>query len=204
MLSLAVLIDPENKPVKEIVKKMTDNFLQMLVTALEADVFADSDATAKLNRIEFLIKSNKLADAINLLPKEDPTDDRGWFVHGLLAYMKGSLKMSLVSFHKALSLNDKLFEAQEYSQKAAKLVELIEGATHQMTLKNDESAAQMLTEALEVDTENKRIVQAIYFQRSMCKLNMEKLKEAFEDYLQFEALQNQTGMIMDGIKFSTS
>lgn len=202
-MSVAVLIDPENKSVEKIVKKMTDDFLQILVSTLEAEVFEDSDATAKLNRIEFLIKSNKLADAGNLLPTVDPTDDRGWFVRGLLAYMKGSLKMSLVCFHKALSLNDKLTEAQEYSQKAEKLVELIEGATHQMSLKNDELAAQMLTEALEVDKENKRIVQAIYFQRSMCKLNMEKQNEAFEDYLQFEALQNQTGMIMDGIKFET-
>lgn len=202
-LSLAVLMDSDNKSVKELVNKMTVDFLHKLVSDLEAEVFADVSDSEKFYRAEFLIKVNKLADAEKLIPKREPANGHEWFVHGLLAYMKGALDMSQRCFSNALDMNAQLNEAQEYKQKAEKLFGLIEEATNQMIAEIYEPALEKLNEAIQIDPENKRIVQAIYFQRSMCKLKMYKLSEAYADYVEFEKLQNETGMIMDGIKFET-
>lgn len=202
MLSLASLIDPDNKSMREIVKEKSNDFLQLLVTRLEGQILSADDLETRLNHVEFLINSNKLEQAQNIMPKEEQLlSARGCFVRGRLAYMKGSLKASLLCFGKALEFNADMTEALEYSQKATKFVELIEGATKKMSERDDQTALEMLTTALGVDTDNKRIIQAVYFQRSMCKLNLQKQNEAFEDYLMFESFQNQTGMIMDGIKF---
>lgn len=180
---------------------MIVDFLQKLVSDLEAEVLTDVSDSEKYFRAEFLIKANKITEAEKLIPKGEPANDHEWFVHGLLAYMMGALDMSQRCFRNALILNAQLDEAREYTQKAKKLFGLIEEATNQMISENYEPALQKLNEAIQIDPENKRIVQAIYFQRSMCKLKMYKLNEAYADYVEFEKLQNETGMIMDGIKF---
>lgn len=180
---------------------MSDKFLQQLVTKLEKEVMVVDINEVKLNQIEFLIKSNKLEDAAKMFDKDVELTARGWFLKGELSYKFGSLRKSTVEFGMALMMDKTMVEAQVASANAEKLSGLIEGATKQMSLKENSTAIEMLTAALEVDDDNKRIVQAIYFQRAMCKLNLGQQHEAFEDYLQFEALQNQTGMIMDGIKF---
>lgn len=202
IISKATLVDPENSGIKKMVKNMSDQFLQKLVRQLENDLLVDENIEVKLNQIEFLIKSYKLEEAAKKFAEFDhKLTARGWFLKGNLSYLFGSLKLSMVEFNKALEIDKKMKKTQIVFEKAAKFVELIEGASGHMSLKENSAAEEMLTRALEVDVENKRIVQAIYFQRAMCKLNMGRQHEAFDDYLQFEALQNQTGMVMDGIKF---
>lgn len=99
-----------------------------------------------------------------------------------------------------LSMDEETVDTKETIRKAAKLVELMESASLNMKLNENEVAVEMLSNALELDPD-KQIIQAIYFQRAYCKFNMDEIDEAFDDYLRFEALQNQTGMIMDGIRF---
>lgn len=124
-----------------------------------------------------------------------------WHLKGMKNYFLGRLKQSLVEFLNALKSDENNMKVQEITRKAARLVELMENATTKMKLKMYDEAIEILSTALEVDPDNKRILQAIYFQRAACKFNMGKANEAFADYLQFEALQNMTGMIMDGIIF---
>lgn len=199
ILSLAALIEPEHAAIKKMINETSDKFLQKIVKKLESDVLAGDDEIL-LNHIEFLIKSNKLEDAAKKLA-DTKLSARGWLLKGELSYRYGSLKQSRIEFAMALEIDSTMTEAITLTQNASKLVELIEGATEQMSLKNNAIAVEMLTKALEVDDSNKRIAQAIYFQRAMCKLNMGQKHEAFDDYLLFESLQNQTGMIMEGIKF---
>lgn len=192
MLSYLVLIDSKNPSIVEVVRKISDDFMRKLTTTLDEE----------LVRIESLILTNKLQDAEELMPKEDPNDHRVHFLQGLLAYMKGSLKLSVDLFLIASQGDKNILKAQEYCKKAERLVKLIESATNKMKDNENELAHDLLTKALKIDTNNKRTMQAIYFQRAACQYNMGKIGEAFEDYLKFEALQNETGMIMNGIKFA--
>lgn len=111
------------------------------------------------------------------------------------------LKQSLSDFQQALELRSDFHEAKEASRKAEKLVAHLEISTGLMRLRDYDVAAKTMTDAFAVDPENKRIRQAIFFQRAACKFFMGKEDEAFKDYLEFEALQNETGMVMNGVKF---
>lgn len=202
ILSLAVLVDPENAAIKRIVKQQTDMLLQKVVEGLEDDVLADDDIKTILNHVNFLVKVEKFEDADKMVPNDELLSNaRGWFLKGFVKYMLGSIKLSLVYSKKALEMDETMQEAKDLAEKANKLVELIDGASEHMKLNENNKAVTMLTKALEVDVNNKRIVQAIYFQRAVANFNLGKPKEAFEDYLLFEGLQNLTGMIMGGIKF---
>ena len=202
MLSLATLIDPDNAAIKRLVQQESDKFLKKVVGDLEDKVLADNDMETILNHVTFLVKSGKIAAADDMIPKDEMlSTSRGWYLKGFIKYMMGSVKMSLFYTKKALVMDTTMDEAKDLKNKAEKLVELIEGATGQMKQNDNEKAIEMLTEALDVDDSNKRIVQAIYFQRAVAKFNSGKQHEAFNDYLLFEALQNVTGMVMEGLKF---
>jgi tetratricopeptide (TPR) repeat protein len=202
ILSLAVLVEPDHAAVKRIVKEESDKFLRKIVFELENDVLADDNIETILNHVNFLVKSGRFAAADKMIPVDElMTSARGWFLKGFIKYMLGSVKLSLVYTKKALEMDETMNEAKELAKRAENFVELIDGASEQMKLNENDKAIEMLTTALEVDDDNKRIVQAIYFQRAVAKFNSGKQQEAFDDYLLFEGLQNYTGMIMDGIKF---
>lgn len=202
LLSLAVLVDPENDAIKRIVKQQTNKFLQKVVLGLEDEVLANDDVNMVLNHVEYLVNSKKFEAAEKIVPDDELLSDaRGFFLKGIVKYMMGSLKISLVYIKKALEIDETMQRAKDLEEKAEKFVELIEGASEKMKQNENEDAIAMLSSALEVDGENKRIIQAIYFQRAVAKFNFGQQREAFEDYLLFESLQNITGLIMDGIKF---
>lgn len=202
LLSLCALVDAENPAIKRVVKQKSDEFLQKLVAGLEDKTLMNDDIGMILNHVEFLAKSQKYPEADKMLPADKLlTNARGWFLKGYVKYMMGSVKLSLLYMEKALGMDETMQEAKDLKKKAEKFVELIDGASEQMKLKENEKAVELLTAAMTVDAENKRIVQAIYFQRAVAKFNMGLQKDGFEDYLMFESLQNITGLIMDGIKF---
>lgn len=91
--------------------------------------------------------------------------------------------------------------AQLLKEKSEYHIELVEKATDLMKQERNSEAIKLLTTALEVDPDNLRLNQAIYFQRAAAKYNSKLVVDAFDDYLKFEALQNKTGMILNGIKF---
>ena len=201
ILSLAPLIDPENKSITAIVQNISDNFLQCLVSRLEKDVLADNDYNSILNRVEFLINAEKFEIADKLIPVEELLDSRGFLLQGIIKYMLGSIKLSKKYFQKALELDENNKKAENYIKNVEMFVKLVEGSQELIKTNKTIEATNMLDEALKIDPENKRLVQAIYFQRSFAKFKLGNHREAFEDYLNFETLQNVTGMIMNGIKF---
>lgn len=203
LLSLAVLVDPDNDAIKQLVKQQSDKIIQKVVFGLQDEVLAKEEDNEKtLNHVSFLVKSGKYEAANKIIPDDEQLRNaRGWYLKGFVKYMMGSLKLSLVYIKNALDLDETMQEAQDVAEKAEKFIELIQEATDQMKLKENDKAVELLTSALEVDEENHRIIQAIYFQRAVAKFNAGNQKEAFDDYLHFESLQNKTGMIMDGIKF---
>jgi tetratricopeptide (TPR) repeat protein len=199
ILSLATLVDPENAAIKRLVKQQSDRFLQKVVGSLEV-VLEDEDLDMMLSHVSFLVRSGKFIDADKLMPKDELlTNSRGWFIKGQVKYMMGSIKLSLVCFNKALSMDQNMIEAMDLKIKAEKFVAAIEAAQKLMNEMENSKAVEVLNEALDIDNENKRLVQAIYFQRAAAKFNMGKQEEAFNDYLLFESLQNITGI--DGPKF---
>lgn len=199
-LSLSAGVDPHNKAIKKIVKETSDTFLKAIIHFLENEVLTNAENETKMNHVEFLIKSNKIESALKLIPV-DETSARYYYLKGFINYKLGGLKVSMMDFSKALEIDKTMVKAEDLLNKATMFVELIDGASELASLHDYTSACHNLTNALEIDIENKRIVQAIYFQRAMCKFNMCKKEEAFVDYLKFEALQNETGMILNGIKF---
>jgi tetratricopeptide (TPR) repeat protein len=201
ILSLATLVDPENAAIKRLVKQQSDRFLQKVVGSLEEVLKEEEeDLDMILSQVSFLVRSGKFIDADKLMPQDQLLiNARGWFIKGQVKYMMGSIKLSLVCFNKALAMDQNMVEAIDLKIKAEKFVELIEAASKLMNEVENSKAVEVLTEALEIDDENKRLVQAIYFQRAAAKFNMGKQEEAFNDYLVFESLQNITGI--DGIKF---
>lgn len=202
LLSLCSLVDADNPAVKRIIRQKSDEFLQKLIVELEDKAFTTDDVGMILNHVEFLCKSQKYPEADKMLPNDEMLSDaRGWFLKGFVKYMMGSVKLSLVYMKKALEMDVTMQKAKDLMEKAEKFIKLLDGASEQMKLKKNEKAVEMLTAALTVDDDNKRIVQAIYFQRAAAKFTMGHKKDSFDDYLMFESLQNHTGMIMDGIKF---
>ena len=173
--------------------------MQQFQCSLKKDQMS-RDKEEQMNYVNFLIESNQFEEASKAV-SYDILSANSWFLRGLINYYSGCLKLSLVEFSNALQIGEDFPEAQESFRKATKLVELMENASSQMKTKEFNVAVDLLSSALEVDPGNKRICQAIYFQRAFCKYEMKMKDEAFNDYLRFEAFQNQTGMIMEGIKF---
>lgn len=199
-LKLTSAVDPSNNSIKRIVQELSDHFLKAIVESLEKEVLYDIDMETKMNHAEFLIKSNKLAEAVRILPV-DNTSARYFYLNGLINYLFGALKASVRDLTKALELDGAMKEAEDLLGKAILYIDLIEGAATLSFLRNYSSACHNLSNALDVDIENKRVVQAIYFQRAVCKFHMGMHAESFLDYLKFESLQNETGMILNGIRF---
>lgn len=199
-LKLSSAIDPNNNSIKKMIQEIRDTSVKMIVGRLEMEVLKNIDKETKMNHVEFLIRSNKLDEAVKLLPVDEESA-RYFYLKGVINYLSGALKKSVNDFSKALEINGEMKEADDLLGKATMFIDLIDGAAELTNLHDYSSACHNLSNALEVDTENKRVVQAIYFQRAVCKFHMGKQAESFLDYLMFEDLQNVTGMILNGIKF---
>ena len=194
-LSYVPLIDTKNDSITQRAKSIVDECVVVKQEPEDRDELDD-----RLSLTEAYLKTNKLDEASKLLDERE-FSGRGWYLKGLLAYKLGLLTQSLKYFNKSLELRPSMVKSQKAQQMANELIELIKAATIQMKLKSNEHAIVLLTKALEIDPGNLRVNQGIFFQRAVAKFNMALVNEAFEDYLYFETLQNQTGMIMDGIKF---
>jgi tetratricopeptide (TPR) repeat protein len=202
IISKALKVDENNISIQQVVKKRIEEYLLKVVQKLEDKVIDDQKKVNQLVAIEQSILENKFEEAEKSFPKETSTAYE-WYLKGFFDYRFGKLKHSILSLQKALELEPDLMKAQDVKFKAEKIIQLMDEATIDMKSGKYLIAIEKLTQAMTVDPDNKRIVQGIYFQRSSCKYNIGEKDEAFRDYLQFEALQNITGLIMNGYKFSS-
>lgn len=208
ILAMALLVDESNDSIQRIVRMKIDEFLLKIVKSLENKVMgpdenANSTVTKSNNdaEIEKLILDNQFDKAESMLPTEENSlTAQQWFLKGLLKYRFGKASQGVLYFNKALGMDPENEKAKRTKQKAEEIIQLMNDATEFMKAQRHRMAIETLTRALKIDPSNMRISQGIYFQRSACKYKMGHEESAFKDYLQFEALQKETGMVMDGMK----
>lgn len=123
------------------------------------------------------------------LPKSfKPQTADDYLKKGMELYMSGSLKKSLKMFEKAVKLDGGLKEAEEMGTKTQELLELMDMAQVNTTQKKYQAVVDILTEALEVDSENLHINRPFYFQRGLAFFHLGKNNESLKDYAEFDRI----------------
>jgi tetratricopeptide (TPR) repeat protein len=188
LLTSCSVVDPNNLAFGRKVFGLSKTFI---INQLKDENFNNECLKNVLDHVEFLIKSNRLLEAEAILPNLE-SSAHCCLLAGILSYKSGLLKQAIIKFGEALTADPTLDAAKDLTVKAQNFIHLMEGASHQMSLNRYGVATEMLTLALQIDTENKRVIAGIFLQRAFCKLNMGKQDEAFQDYLMFEAYEKES------------
>lgn len=198
----AIQIDESNTSIQRVVKAKIENFLFRVVKQHENRILLKHYNVEHFKLLEQLIAEGNFDKASSMFaPDESRYTAYEWYLKGFYLYRFGQLKGALECFIKSLEVDPTITKVQEIKVKTEKIIQLMDEATFDMQAGKNLIAIEKLSYAQKIDPENLRILQGIYFQLSACKYKEDMKDEAFRDYLQFEALQNITGLVMNGFKF---
>lgn len=199
-LQSAMIMDSENKKVHKEILALRQSFIMKTVMKFESEVEnelkeieAKEVLTKKIKEAEQFIDREKFDEAektieeISKLIGEDAEQVK--LLKGAMLYKIGSVAQALPLLAEALQLNPKNEITKKIHDQAVQLNFYIVSAAAKNIEQDHEESINLLTKAMTVDKNNKKIMQAIYFQRAMAQFSLGNSTDAINDFKVFESLQ---------------
>lgn len=200
LLAAASHLDEDNEKIQQQIRDARNVIIGKMATTLQTEIEIGIGRKMKTIKIaktskflKKLLQDGKIAEieaALDQECEEVKDSEEIKFIQAKVFYVKGLLKEAIPLLRAVLTLNSNHADANKLLKLASDIDELTEAAAQRTTEKEYEKTIEILTKVLSVDPENKQILQAAYFQRSLAHFSLLNTAEAFNDFKKFENLQN--------------